>query len=76
MPKETFTRLYPDEHRSLQQVAALTGFSRRVLTDLAKEYGIPLGDGPRDYKPRGTIDRDWLIETVRSPPPDPARSRP
>ncbi|MFJ2815168.1 TniQ family protein [Streptomyces sp. NPDC087294] len=62
VPKETFTRLYLDEHRSLQQIAALTGFSRRVLTDVAKEYGIPLRDGPQDYKPRGTIDRDWLIE--------------
>ncbi|MFF4795389.1 hypothetical protein ACFY2M_38020 [Streptomyces sp. NPDC001276] len=62
VPKETFTRLYHDEHRSLQQIAALTGFSRRVLTDLAREYGIPLRDGPQDYKPCGTIDRDWLIE--------------
>jgi hypothetical protein len=62
VPKETFTRLYLDEHRSLQQIAALTGFSRKVLTDLAHEYGIPLRDGPQDYRPRGTIDRDWLIE--------------
>ncbi|MFD4857666.1 LysR family transcriptional regulator [Streptomyces atratus] len=59
---ERFTQLYRDEHRSLQQIATLTGFSRRVLTDLAKEYGIPLREGPQDYKRRGSVDRDWLIE--------------
>ncbi|MFJ3938449.1 LysR family transcriptional regulator [Streptomyces parvus] len=62
IPAERFTRLYLDEHRSLQQIATLTGFSRRVLTDLAKEYGIPLREGPKDYKRRGTVERDWLIE--------------
>ncbi|MER6048499.1 hypothetical protein ABT168_13735 [Streptomyces sp. NPDC001793] len=61
VPEERFTQLYLDEHRSLQQIAALTGFSRRVLTGLAKEYGIPLRNGPQDYKRRGTIERDWLI---------------
>ncbi|MFB7654190.1 MULTISPECIES: TniQ family protein [unclassified Streptomyces] len=59
---ERFTQLYLGEHRSLQQIATLTGFSRRVLTDLAKEYGIPLRNSPQDYKRRGTIERDWLIE--------------
>lgn len=62
IPAERFTQLYLGEHRSLQQIATLTGFSRRVLTDLAKEYGIPLREGPQDYKRRGTIERDWLIE--------------
>ncbi|MGW2510709.1 TniQ family protein [Streptomyces scopuliridis] len=62
IPAEHFTQLYLGEHRSLQQIATLTGFSRRVLTDLAKEYGIPLREGPQDYKRRGTIERDWLIE--------------
>ncbi|MGW3657403.1 TniQ family protein [Streptomyces sp. NPDC005151] len=62
IPAERFTRLYLDEHRSLQQIATLTGFSRRVLTDLAKEYGIPLREGPKDYKRRGTVERAWLIE--------------
>ncbi|MFZ3595748.1 TniQ family protein [Streptomyces sp. BH104] len=62
IPAERFSQLYVDEHRSLQQIATLTGFSRRVLTDLAKEYGIPLRQGPQDYKRRGTIERDWLIE--------------
>ncbi|MPY48452.1 TniQ family protein [Streptomyces acidicola] len=59
---ERFTQLYRDEHRSLQQIATLTGFSRRVLTELAKEYGIPLRDGPQDYKRCGTVERDWLVE--------------
>ncbi|MEV0850058.1 hypothetical protein AB0J21_29990 [Streptomyces sp. NPDC049954] len=62
VPKETFTRLYLDEHRSLQQIAALTSFSRKVLTGLAREYGIPLRVGPQDYKRRGTIERGWLFE--------------
>ncbi|WP_432064138.1 helix-turn-helix domain-containing protein [Streptomyces sp. C10-9-1] len=61
IPSE-LTRLYLDEHRSLQQIATLTGFSRSVLTGLAKDYGIPLREGPKDYKRRGTVDRDWLIE--------------
>ncbi|MDO0930143.1 LysR family transcriptional regulator [Streptomyces sp. TG1A-8] len=62
LPKESFTRLYLDEHRSLQQIATLTGFSRRLLTDLAKEYGIPIRDGPQDYRHRGSIEREWLFE--------------
>ncbi|MCH0557005.1 TniQ family protein [Streptomyces sp. MUM 16J] len=62
IPAERFTQLYLDEHQSLQQIATLTGFSRRVLTDLAKEYGIPLREGPQDYKRRCAIERDWLIE--------------
>ncbi|MGK4582079.1 LysR family transcriptional regulator [Kitasatospora sp. HPMI-4] len=62
VPKETFVRLYLDEHQSLNRIAALTGFSRSVLTALANEYGVPLRDGPQDYKPRGTVERDWLIE--------------
>ncbi|MCQ6552094.1 LysR family transcriptional regulator [Streptomyces sp. C10-9-1] len=33
-----------------------------MLTGLAKDYGIPLRVGPKDYKRRGTVGRDWLIE--------------
>ncbi|MFJ8599094.1 LysR family transcriptional regulator [Streptomyces shenzhenensis] len=62
IPADRFTQLYLDEHHSLQQISSLTGFSRRVLTDLAKEYGIPLREGPQDYKRRGTVEREWLIE--------------
>ncbi|MDG9728786.1 helix-turn-helix domain-containing protein [Streptomyces sp. DH41] len=78
IPEEHFTQLYLDEHRSLQQIATLTGFSRRVLTDLAKEYGIPLREGPQDYKRRGAIERDWLIEQYvhrRRTLPDLAREK-
>ncbi|WP_237539841.1 MULTISPECIES: LysR family transcriptional regulator [unclassified Streptomyces] len=60
--KETFVRLYLDEHQSLNQMAALTGFSRSVLTGLAHEYEVPLREGPQDYRRRGTVERDWLIE--------------
>ncbi|MYX14977.1 LysR family transcriptional regulator [Streptomyces sp. SID8374] len=62
VPKETFARLYLDEHCSLQQIAERTGFSRQLLTALAHEYDIPVRDGPQDYKRRGTIERAWLIE--------------
>ncbi|MFF3137719.1 helix-turn-helix domain-containing protein [Streptomyces mirabilis] len=78
IPAERFTQLYLDERRSLQQIATLTGFSRRVLTDLAKEYGILLREGPQDYKRRGTIERDWLIEQYvhrRRTLPDLAREK-
>ncbi|MFL4905531.1 LysR family transcriptional regulator [Streptomyces sp. MMS24-I2-30] len=62
LPKEHFAQLYLDEHLSIQKIATLTGFSRKVLTELAKEYGIPLRNGLQDYRHRGTIERDWLIE--------------
>lgn len=62
IPEERFSQLYLDEHHSLQQISSLTGFSRSVLTRLAKEYGIPLREGPQDYKRRGAVERDWLIE--------------
>jgi transposase-like protein len=60
--KETFVRLYLDEDQSLNQMAALTGFSRSVLTGLAHEYEVPLREGPQDYRRRGTVERDRLIE--------------
>ncbi|MFD7131045.1 TniQ family protein [Streptomyces sp. NPDC059894] len=62
IPAERFTQLYFNERRSLQQIAALTGFSRKVLTELAREYGVPLRDGPQDYRSRGTVEREWLVE--------------
>ncbi|MEV6314196.1 TniQ family protein [Streptomyces sp. NPDC051776] len=78
LPKQMFARLYLDEQRSLQKIADLTGFSRQTLTRLAREYGIALRDGPKDYKRRGTIDRDWLIEQYvhcRRTLPDLAREK-
>ena len=62
LPKQTFVRLYLDEHKSLYEIAALTGASRNTLTRLAREYDIPLRAGPGDYLRRGTVDRDWLFE--------------
>ncbi|WP_254407189.1 TniQ family protein [Streptomyces sp. GMY02] len=62
MPKEVLCRLYLEEHRSLQQIADLTGFSRQVLTKLAREYGIPLRGGPQHYQRRGTVEKEWLLE--------------
>jgi hypothetical protein len=62
LPRSDFVRLYQRKHLSLARIAELTGISRRVLTSLAHEYGIPLRDGPQDYTRRGTIERDWLHE--------------
>jgi hypothetical protein len=62
LPRSDFIRLYQRKHLSLARIAELTGISRRVLTSLAHEYGIPLRDGPQDYTRRGTIERDWLHE--------------
>ncbi len=62
LPKQTFVRLYLDEHKSLYEIAALTGATRNTLTRLAHEYDIPLRAGPGDYLRRGTVDRDWLLE--------------
>ncbi len=62
LPKEHFAQLYLDEHLSIQKIATRTGISRKVLTELSKEYGIALRNGLQDYRHRGTIERDWLIE--------------
>ena len=62
LPRTELARLYLDEHCSLKQIANLTGFSRGVLTRLAREYGISLRSGPRDYKRRGVVEADWLFE--------------
>lgn len=78
LPKETFARLYIDEYQSLNEISTLTGFSRKVLTGLACEYEIPLRDGPQDYKRRGEVERDWLIEQYvnqRRTLPDLAREK-
>jgi hypothetical protein len=78
LPREAFARLYLDEHQSLSEIAVLTGFGRGVLTRLAHEYDIPLRDGPQDYKRRGEVERDWLIEQYvnqRRTLPDLAREK-
>ncbi|WP_327368619.1 TniQ family protein [Streptomyces sp. NBC_01217] len=62
VPPDTFSRLYLDEHRSLDDIAELTGFSRKVLTALAREYGVSLRSGNRDYRRRGVVEKDWLTE--------------
>ena len=32
------------------------------LAWLAGEYGFTLREGPQDYKRKGVIDREWLLE--------------
>lgn len=62
LTEKEFRHRYGDQHQSLNDIAKQTGFSRQVLTRLAAEYGIPLREGPQDYKRKGIIDRDWLLE--------------
>ena len=57
-----FRLRYVHRHQSLYDIAKQTGFSRQVLAKLAAEYGIVLREGPQDYKRKGVIDRDWLLE--------------
>ncbi|WP_217131144.1 TniQ family protein [Streptomyces sp. AC558_RSS880] len=77
IPKDVLTRLYLDEHHSLQTIADMTGFSRGLLTDLAREYDIPIV-GFQGRQPRVTIERSWLFEQYvvrRRPLPDLAREQ-
>lgn len=62
LTEKEFRRRYGDQHQSLYDIANQTGFSRQTLTRLAAEYGIALREGPQDYKRKGVIDRDWLLE--------------
>ncbi|MFI2370183.1 TniQ family protein [Streptomyces sp. NPDC018833] len=61
LPKERLARLYLDEHRSLPQIANLTGFSLKALARLAREYGIPMRRR-EDYDNCAPVERDWLFE--------------
>jgi DNA-directed RNA polymerase specialized sigma24 family protein len=45
LPKAELARLYLDEHRSLQQIAELTGISRGLLTRLAGDPPARRGFG-------------------------------
>jgi TniQ/Bacterial regulatory helix-turn-helix protein, lysR family len=62
LTEKEFRHRYGDQHQSLYDIAKQTGFSRQVLTRLTAEYGIPLREGPQDYKRKGVIDRDWLLD--------------
>lgn len=62
LTEREFRRRYVHQHQSLYDIAKQTGFSRQTLTRLAAEYGIALRKGPQDYKRKGVIDRDWLLE--------------
>jgi DNA-binding transcriptional LysR family regulator len=78
LTEEEFRRRYVDRHQSLHDIANETGFSRQTLARLAAEYDIALREGPQDYKRRGVIDRDWLLEQYVDrgrPLPDLAREK-
>jgi DNA-binding transcriptional LysR family regulator len=78
LSEKEFRRRYVDQHQSLYDIANETGFSRQTLARLAAEYDIALREGPQDYKRRGVIDRDWLLEQYVDrgrPLPDLAREK-
>jgi TniQ/Bacterial regulatory helix-turn-helix protein, lysR family len=62
LTEEEFRHRYGDLHQSLYDIANETSFSRQTLTRLATEYGIALREGRQDYKRKGVIGRDWLLE--------------
>ena len=61
LTEKEFLRRYVDRHQSLYEIAKQTGFFRQTLARLAAEYGIELREGPRDYKRKGIIHRDWRL---------------
>ena len=78
LTEEEFRYRYGDQHQSLNDIANQTGFSRRILARLAAEYGIALRQGRQNYKHKGIIDRDWLLEQYidrRRTLPDLAREK-
>lgn len=60
LDEREFRRRYIDEHQSIRSIAGQIGSTPNVVTSLASEYGIQLR--PKSYRPRGTVDRDWLFE--------------
>jgi TniQ len=62
LTEKEFRHRYGDQHQSLHDIANEMGFSRQILARLAAEYGIALREGAQDYKRKGVIDRDWLLE--------------
>ena len=58
LPRSRFVDLYEHQHRSLRDIAATIGVSKQTVTELARDYRIPLRrpQSPQKY----TFDRDWL----------------
>ena len=58
LPRSRFVELYEHQHASLRHIAAMIGVSKQTVTELARDYRIPLRrpQSPRKY----TFDRDWL----------------
>ncbi|WP_171055137.1 TniQ family protein [Mycobacterium sp. DBP42] len=59
LPKEKFAELYLQQHRSLRDLAAIAGVSKPTISELARDYAIPLRAPHACAK--HVIDRDWLI---------------
>lgn len=53
-------RMYSDEQLSLRQIAAHAGVTRKTITRLAREYGIPTR--PPIYTGSYNVDRAWLYQ--------------
>lgn len=59
LPPEELARLRDHERLTIEQIAARFNVGPQIITDLAKEYGIPLRD-PRHH--REAISREWLYK--------------
>ena len=58
LPRSRFVELYEHQHASLRHIAAMIGVSKQTVTELARDYRIPLR---RPQSPRKhAFDRDWL----------------
>ena len=57
---EDLATLYLQDRRSLREIAADVGVDRKIIAQLAREYGIELR--PPRQLPHRIIDRDWLYE--------------
>jgi hypothetical protein len=57
---EDLAKLYLQDRRSLREVAADVGVDRKIIAQLAHEYGIELR--PPRQSPHRVVDRDWLYE--------------
>jgi hypothetical protein len=58
LPRSRFVELYEHQQYSLRDIAATIGVSKPTVTELARDYRIPLRrpQSPRRYR----FDRDWL----------------
>lgn len=58
LPRGRLVELYCSQRMSLRDIGGLVGVGRHVISDLARDYGIPLRPG--GAQARTSVDREWL----------------